>query len=107
MSHELQVVNEVSLFLGWRLLELSQFFHKYVEVDFKFFLILIRLSLYSVLQLSQRHRLLILIETESASVLLVHEVIHLGVLASLSVLCCVLVRLCPSTFTSPLVSFHH
>ena len=52
VSHKLDVVNEISLFLGGILLEFAQLHHENVEMSFELSSVMIRLALHSVLQLS-------------------------------------------------------
>ena len=52
VSHEFDVVNEISLFLGGILLEFAQLHHENVEMSFELSSVMIRLALHSVLQLS-------------------------------------------------------
>ena len=52
VSHEFDVVNEISLFLCGILLEFAQLYHENVEMSFELSSVMIRLSLHSVLQLS-------------------------------------------------------
>ena len=55
MGHKLEVIDEICLFGSRILLELSELFNENAEVDFKLFLVVIRLSFDAVLQLSESH----------------------------------------------------
>ena len=73
-------------------------------MNLKLFPVLLGLSLDAVLQLSQCHRLLELIQRQCPAILLIHQICHLGMLAALG---SVLVGRWPGTPTSPLISFCH
>ena len=61
MCHELEIVDEIRLLLGGIELEVLQLLGKDAIVHLEFFLVVLRLSLDPVLELSKGHLLFILV----------------------------------------------
>ena len=62
MSHELEIVDQVLIFLCWIKFELFEFLLENVEVDFELLLVVFTVPLDLVLQLCEGHGLFVLIQ---------------------------------------------